>query len=403
MEISMHHESKGKETSRLFSCAVVITASQAHWRIDKQTLRGCNIRRVELATEYTDAVSIAAETGADIIICDDRTTGESPLSLVERLHAHPDCTHIPIIMTGTDASEGSILDAIAAGCSGFLLRPYSLDALLRQLENAYKGNSAEITHRAAITRAAQQTKKGELDKAIDKLDHFVQKADSAEDFYKQGCRSLATRDWNGAIVNFRKAVVINRLYAEAYEGLGRAWKAKGNQSQARKYMHLAAETYSRIGKYQEARNIFVNVLKKNPDSENPFIDLGFAMVKRQDWAGAGRAYAHALEHNADNAAVYAQISRACHFTSSPEVAARHVASALARETGAASSAGVMKKILGESRIPRPRPTEGGTVTAPSFLPTPLADAWLVFRYTCKAFNADKKTPLRVKRMPLEFS
>lgn len=400
MEISMHNQNP-QHTRTGFTSAVVVTASESNRQRDKRFLRQCGVNTISGTDTPAGALSLIEKTHADLVICDEQLHGARGLDFLHMLRDAPQVRSIPVILASTDTSEGALLDAVAAGCAGYLLRPYSQDNFQRQLSLAAQGDLAGAAQRAALERAARQAEEGQVHKAMRKWEHVVAAPENARDYYKTGCARLGKRDWNGAIVNFRKATVLDRLYAEAYEGLGKAWQGKGNEQQARKYMRLAAAAYSRIGRYEEARTIFVRVLKHCPETDNPFIDLGAAMVKRGDWTGAGRAYAQAMEHNGDESAVYTAISRACHFTDHPEATARRVAAALAEESGTGDASRRMKRILGGApRSPRRAPQADPELSAPAFLPAPLADAWLVVKYTCMTYKKGRPVPAAPARLDL---
>ncbi|NJB67583.1 DNA-binding NarL/FixJ family response regulator [Desulfobaculum xiamenense] len=397
MTRSTQHTEDRHETAS----AVILAASMAHARMDADFLRRCGVRQVAIFADAAGALEHMQTQVPTIVMCDEKLEGTSGLSFVASMQAHPSLADIPVLMVSADAREEAVLDAIAAGCAGYLLRPYSMQSFQTQLDNVRRGSAPSAARRAALARAQRQADDGELDRAIARFEEVVNDAGRPEDFYERGCMRLARRDWDGAIVDFRRAVTLDRLYAEAYEGLGKAWAGKGNEKEARKYMRLAAAAYSRMGRYSEARTVFVETLKVNPESENPFLDLGFAMVRRGDWTGAGRAYAQAMELCGSEAQVYEAIARASHFTDAPEHAARQIVAALTRENGSHDAERTLKRILGDpARMPS-RQRRTGVPSVPSFIPDALADAWMVLRYTLRAYH---RGPVRGEgRMSLDFS
>jgi signal transduction histidine kinase/ActR/RegA family two-component response regulator len=95
-----------------------------------------------LAENGTEALA-AAEQGPDLILLDLRMPGVSGFEVARILRAAPRTCHIPIIAITALNDEQDRHDAIEAGCSGCLTKPFSQEALVSAVAAALATASAE--------------------------------------------------------------------------------------------------------------------------------------------------------------------------------------------------------------------------------------------------------------------
>jgi CheY-like chemotaxis protein len=68
----------------------------------------------------------------DLVLTDLAMPGLDGLGLTRRLKAHPATCGIPVVMM---SALGGCEDASAAGCDGFLPKPFELDALIQAVRH----------------------------------------------------------------------------------------------------------------------------------------------------------------------------------------------------------------------------------------------------------------------------
>ncbi|MDY7000731.1 MAG: hypothetical protein SVS15_02985, partial [Thermodesulfobacteriota bacterium] len=282
--------------------------------------------------------------------------------------------------------------------AGYLLRPYSLNSFLYQLRNVRRDMDFKAAAKAMLEKARQDAAHGRLDKATQGFERVAQTNGDALRHYEKGRLHLAGKHYDKAIAAFQKAVTLYSLFAEAYVGLAEAWQGKGRPDKHEKYMQKAAEAYVRLNKFYKAREVFVDVLQTSAETENPFLKLGFNLVRQGDFPGAARAYAQAEKFNKDVNA-YASLARACYFTANPVQTAQKAAQALAEETGEQNASTVFRRVMGDC-VPRKALAYRPAKSAASLIPPRLGELWSVCKYTYKIFRDNGPPPYAFE--PLEI-
>ena len=100
---------------------------------------------IEVAGEASDGESAMVEIAAvtpDVVLLDVRMPGLSGIEVLGRLSAQG--TLPPTIVLTTFGDEALVLEALAAGAKGFLLKDVSLDGLVRAIRAVHAGESAVV-------------------------------------------------------------------------------------------------------------------------------------------------------------------------------------------------------------------------------------------------------------------
>lgn len=371
-----------------FASALIVTTSADHLRTDRDFLRRAGVPAVRGGTNVRATMAWLAANPVGLVLLDadlGRTTGPRVAAMLRRRRAFD---RTPIVLTSTDGAEADVLEAVASGCSGFLLRPYSQEAFARQMKLAAHGADPGAARLAALALARREAAQGRHDKARLAFEQAAPPRDEAREHYRAGCTYLAARRYEEAVREFSRAVAVNSLLAEAHVGLASAWKELGEPMRAREAMRRAAQAFALRDEMLRTRDEVARILRDNPGTENPFVDLGFALVRRGDHAAAGRAYALAEGYSASGA-VRAAMARACHFTADPEAAARALACGLAQATGRRNAGAVYKAIMGD--VPR-RAVRDAEALPSDWTPGPMHDLWAVLKYTVKAYRRGGRLP-----------
>ncbi len=107
---------------------------------DSSTMRKIIIRSLQAvgvpgateAADGTEAVAIFKPGEFDLVLTDWNMPGKSGLEVVQAIRAQD--ANIPIIMVTTEAEKGRVLQAIEAGVSDYLVKPFTADTLREKLE-----------------------------------------------------------------------------------------------------------------------------------------------------------------------------------------------------------------------------------------------------------------------------
>lgn len=366
-----------------FRSALVISPNRNHLRMDRAFLRTAGVEDISGGNDVKRELIRLTETPVDVVLLDADlgvTSGAQAASLLRKRRS---LDRIPIVMTSLTGGEQDVLDALASGCSGFLVRPYSVKTFIDQLGRAARGINPGTARKAAFERARLEAERGRHERARLALEEVVSSESEARSRYEKGLEHLAEKRFTKAIHAFSGAVSVNSLYAEAFVGLAKTYKEMGDPKRARQNMRRAAKAFALRDEMSRTRQALVRILRDDPETENPFMTLGFNLVRQGDFAAAGRAYALA-EHYSPLPEVGTSASRACHFTRDPMRSAKLLSEAFAEATGADNAPAVFKSIMGD--VP-PRIAEAASDKAKiASEPTVMQDFWAVLKYTYKMYR-----------------
>lgn len=97
-------------------------------------LRGMEMENVVSAGNGKDALHIIERQRVDIVLCDWNMPIMSGLELLKTLRSNPDTAQLPFVMITAEADHGRISEAIAAGVTDLLVKPYTSSQLVSRVE-----------------------------------------------------------------------------------------------------------------------------------------------------------------------------------------------------------------------------------------------------------------------------
>ena len=101
-------------------------------KIILRSLQAVGVDEVTEAADGSEAVAIFKPGDFDMILTDWNMPGKTGLEVVEEIRAKD--ADIPIIMVTTEAEKGRVMQAIQAGVSDYLVKPFTADTLREKLE-----------------------------------------------------------------------------------------------------------------------------------------------------------------------------------------------------------------------------------------------------------------------------
>jgi len=110
---------------------LVVDDSSTMRKIIIRSLQAVGVPDVVEAKDGAEAVDRFKEGGIDLILTDWNMPNKSGLEVVQEIRAIN--TQIPIVMITTEAEKRRVVEAIKAGVSDYLVKPFDSDALREKL------------------------------------------------------------------------------------------------------------------------------------------------------------------------------------------------------------------------------------------------------------------------------
>ncbi len=101
-------------------------------KIILRSLQAVGVPGAVEAADGIEAVQKFGEGEFDLVLTDWNMPGKSGLEVIQEIRKTN--TSVPIIMVTTEAEKSRVLEAIQAGCSDYLVKPFTADTLREKLE-----------------------------------------------------------------------------------------------------------------------------------------------------------------------------------------------------------------------------------------------------------------------------
>jgi two-component system chemotaxis response regulator CheY len=107
-------------------------------RILKNTLKTLGYLNVEEADDGTTAWQALNREQFDLILCDWNMPKVNGLDFLKAVRANPGTRDIPFIMITAEAQKENILEAVKAGVSNYIIKPFTGEILGSKIEKVLK-------------------------------------------------------------------------------------------------------------------------------------------------------------------------------------------------------------------------------------------------------------------------
>lgn len=111
---------------------LVIEDTEDNRRILRDLLTHAGFELIE-ASDGEQGIQMAAEHRPDLILMDIQLPVVDGYEATRRIKANPDLRHIPIIAVTSYALSGDEEKAAAAGCDGYIAKPFSPRQILAEI------------------------------------------------------------------------------------------------------------------------------------------------------------------------------------------------------------------------------------------------------------------------------
>jgi two-component system, chemotaxis family, chemotaxis protein CheY len=114
-------------------CARVLVAddSSTMRKIILRSLQAVGVTETTEAQDGNEAVALFTAGQFDMVLTDWNMPGKTGLEVIEEIRKKD--AKVPIIMVTTEAERGRVLQAIQAGVSDYLVKPFTADTLREKL------------------------------------------------------------------------------------------------------------------------------------------------------------------------------------------------------------------------------------------------------------------------------
>lgn len=311
-----------------FRAVLILTGKPLHAKHDKMALARLKPEKIHVLASGIKALELLRNVEIPLVLLDSELEDMAGLDFMRRLRQLPELRRTMVIMVTAEARRDRVLDSISAGVNGYILRPYSIATFERHLRLAKRTELFTEIEQEQVREGKELVEVGSFDDAIEAFEELVTEQGESRRYYEMGMRYLMDGKYGKAIIAFKKAVQLNDLFAEAYKGLAEAYKGKGDTEAHARYLQKAAEVYAQLDKLEETKELFIQILKYENKTPNPFNTLGVKLRRQGDFVGAVHAYKRAIELTPDNEALYFNLARAFLFMGDREQAEKYALQAL---------------------------------------------------------------------------
>jgi two-component system chemotaxis response regulator CheY len=109
-------------------------------RILKNILKQVGFKRMEEAEDGAQALDMIknADPTFDLIIADWNMPKMTGIELLKAIRADPELKHLPVIMVTAEAQKSRVLEAVQAGVSNYIVKPFTAETVKGKLEQVFK-------------------------------------------------------------------------------------------------------------------------------------------------------------------------------------------------------------------------------------------------------------------------
>jgi len=109
-------------------------------RILKNILKQVGFKTMEEAEDGAQALDMIknADPSFDLIIADWNMPKMTGIELLKAIRADPELKHLPVIMVTAEAQKSRVLEAVQAGVSNYIVKPFTAETVKGKLEQVFK-------------------------------------------------------------------------------------------------------------------------------------------------------------------------------------------------------------------------------------------------------------------------
>ena len=277
---------------------LLLCKSEQAAAVDKRALRDAGATQIRTMTSGLDAARIMAglepdkpKLEPDIIVCQHKLDDIDGEQFCALLRLHPRLLGMPILLLLPNDDEEAQLRALGCGASALMGRPFSVDALRKNLEAlmAYDRRMAQLD------RGKEHADQQSFDDALSTYGVLLKPVRTPDDYFYVGMRCLEEKRWNSALSAFQRSLQGAQIRGEALLGMAVAWRGKGDLVRCRRCLEQAALTFALAKRWHNARTVFIRLLREDPQARSPFLTAAQRLMRENRYADAARALAAGID------------------------------------------------------------------------------------------------------------
>lgn len=311
----------------------IVSNNQHHVARDKQSCIKLDIKNIHVFDDIEDLAEPLRQKNLHLLLIDAAIKDMDGCSCLKAVRRMSRALPLPVIMVTPDSSLYTVRRAIAAGCNGYVIRPYAITTFEKHLRLAIETLKNDEIEIEQLDSANDLVAHGHFDEAIREFKEIVEEDNEATNYFNKGMQYLHRNKFGKAILAFNRALALNSMYAEAYKGLGLAHKGKGDEKAYRDCLEKSAAILAMQDRLEELKELFVEILQADPDAINPYNTLGINLRRKGDYTGALHAYTQALELTPRDENLHYNIAKACIFSKDYARAIHHLEEAAGLRQG----------------------------------------------------------------------
>ena len=121
-----------------FSLKVLVVDDMSTMRrIVKNVLKQIGYTDLHEAEDGQKGLQKLKEGGYGLVVSDWNMPVMMGIDMLRAIRADPDLKHIPVLMVTAEAQKENIIEAVQAGVSNYVVKPFTADALLEKLQKIF--------------------------------------------------------------------------------------------------------------------------------------------------------------------------------------------------------------------------------------------------------------------------
>ena len=110
-----------------------------------QRLGFSKITTAEDAVEALGKLKFFSKTphAIGLVLSDLNMPGPSGLEFLKQIRAEADFLTLPFLLVTTESEKGAVIEAAAAGVSGYVVKPFNLETLTKKIKDAWRKHHPE--------------------------------------------------------------------------------------------------------------------------------------------------------------------------------------------------------------------------------------------------------------------
>lgn len=277
---------------------LLLCKSEQAAAVDKRALRDAGVASIRTMTSGLDAARIMAglepdkpPLTPDIVVCQHKLDDIDGEQFCALLRLHPRLLGMPILLLLPNDDEEAQLRALGCGASALMGRPFSVDALRKNLQ-ALMAYDQRMTQ---LDKGRENADQQAFDDALATYGVLLKPVRTPDDYFYVGMRCLEEKRWNAALSAFQRSLQGAQIRGEALLGMAVAWRGKGDLVRCRRCLEQASLTFALAKRWHNARTVFIRLLREDPQARSPFLTAAQRLMRENRYADAARALAAGID------------------------------------------------------------------------------------------------------------